>query len=592
LRKENRRTQAWRARLGGAVEQISDVEGDVHALQYSRDGTHLLYEVRPSEAQLAAALDREGRNGFLFDRRFFPSYSPRPTQPADVNFAAIVAGARATASEQSQNLVFAYDTRTRQTRAAKQSEAAELESRGRATAPEGRPTIRGDVVSSAQGARVWTEARDPSRQGGMAPVTIAAQLDDATDPIVCVVAACTSQSIRGLWWLGNGEVLFARDEGFLLNDHALYSWRPGASEPRLLLRTADLFVSQGEGGCSVAATELICLYEGPAQPRRIVAIDAATGATRTIFDPNPPFNFDVGDPPRRLAFRTRGGVESYGYLVLPPGLRRERLPLVIVTYRCGGFLRGGSGDEYPVFPIAARGFAVLCFSVPDVDYERLQVSDWTSYLNWARGVGDPEKRRVQESLETAISQLSEERVIDPDRVAITGLSFGAETVLYALFHMPRLAAAIASGTEFGPSSNFLYGLSGREVLIPWGLGDPASPRWDALSITRNAKAVRAPLLLNVADHEMINALHPSTALRDEHRAVEMYVFPNEYHIKWQPAHRLAIYNRNIDWLNFWLQGGEDPAPAKGEQYKRWRAMRVKQCELFGKEPDAPWYCRR
>jgi hypothetical protein len=43
-------------------------------------------------------------------------------------------------------------------------------------------------------------------------------------------------------------------------------------------------------------------------------------------------------------------------------------------------------------------------------------------------------------------------------------------------------------------------------------------------------------------------------------------------------------------MNFWLQGREDADPAKAEQYKRWRAMRVKRCELF-KGADAPWYCR-
>jgi hypothetical protein len=136
------------------------------------------------------------------------------------------------------------------------------------------------------------------------------------------------------------------------------------------------------------------------------------------------------------------------------------------------------------------------------------------------------------------------------------------------------------------------------VLIPWGLGDPDSPRWDALSITRNAEWARTPLRLNVSDHEMINALHPFTALRDASRSVEMYVFPDEHHVKWQPAHRLAIYNRNIDWLNFWLRGVESDLSKSPDQYVRWRAMRENQCRLFGPNgteraagDDPPWYCQ-
>ncbi|HET9445548.1 MAG TPA: hypothetical protein VFO35_04770, partial [Steroidobacteraceae bacterium] len=44
------------------------------------------------------------------------------------------------------------------------------------------------------------------------------------------------------------------------------------------------------------------------------------------------------------------------------------------------------------------------------------------------------------------------------------------------------------------------------------------------------------------------------------------------------AHRLAVYNRNVDWFRFWLQDIEDPEPGKAEQYERWRKLRQLQCE--------------
>jgi hypothetical protein len=50
------------------------------------------------------------------------------------------------------------------------------------------------------------------------------------------------------------------------------------------------------------------------------------------------------------------------------------------------------------------------------------------------------------------------------------------------------------------------------------------------------------------------------------------------HLKWQPAHRLAIYNRNLDWFRFWLQDIEDPDPAKAAQYAHWRVLRQQQCQ--------------
>lgn len=580
LRKDHGRTQIWRARIDGRrSEQLTRGESDARALAYSADGARILYEVELSAAQIAAGLAREGLSGFRYDQRFFPSYSPLPALPADINFGNL--DQLTTEAQEAQRRVFVYEIARRRERPASESEAAEFAALTAAPAPANREHFRDNAARSPTGALAWTEARDPERQGGMAPLTIVAQPAGAAEPIVCAAPACTSQVLGQLWWRNENEVLFVGREGPSFTDRLLYSWRVGDAAPRLVLRTQDLFASEYEWKCAVAQDRLVCFYEAANQPRRLVAIDLDSGAVNILFDPNPDFaRFDLGAPPQRLEFHSPAGVDNYGYLVLPPHhTPGQRLPLVIVTYRCAGFLRGGVGDEYPVYPFAAQGFAVLCFNAPDTDYERLQRLDWVADQNLARGSGDPEKHRVQEGLDAAIAQLDRMGVIDPDRVGLTGLSFGAETVTYALFHMPRLAAAIASGTEFGPLSPILYGPAGRQAITPWGLDSPTSPRWDALSITRNAARVRAPLLLNVADHEMIDALHPYTALEEAGRAVEMYVYPDEYHIKWQPAHRLSVYNRNIDWMNFWLRNVEDPDPAKASQYEHWRALRERVAAL-------------
>jgi hypothetical protein len=56
----------------------------------------------------------------------------------------------------------------------------------------------------------------------------------------------------------------------------------------------------------------------------------------------------------------------------------------------------------------------------------------------------------------------------------------------------------------------------------------------------------------------------------------MYVYPGEFHTKDQPIHRLAVYERNLDWFDFWLRGVEDPDASKAAQYARWRRMRDRQ----------------
>jgi dipeptidyl aminopeptidase/acylaminoacyl peptidase len=89
----------------------------------------------------------------------------------------------------------------------------------------------------------------------------------------------------------------------------------------------------------------------------------------------------------------------------------------------------------------------------------------------------------------------------------------------------------------------------------------------------NAGKMRTPLLMQLSDDEFIDSLETFTALREHDKPVELYVFRGEHHIKWQPVHRLAIYERNLDWFAFWLQDRVDPDPAKAEQYARWEAMK-------------------
>lgn len=50
----------------------------------------------------------------------------------------------------------------------------------------------------------------------------------------------------------------------------------------------------------------------------------------------------------------------------------------------------------------------------------------------------------------------------------------------------------------------------------------------------------------------------------------VYIYANELHIKNQLRHRYEIYERNLDWFRFWLQGEQDTNPNKREQYSRWQ----------------------
>lgn len=90
------------------------------------------------------------------------------------------------------------------------------------------------------------------------------------------------------------------------------------------------------------------------------------------------------------------------------------------------------------------------------------------------------------------------------------------------------------------------------------------------SVAFNAARLSVPTLLNLADAEFRHALVSIKALRAHAQPVEAYVFPDEEHVKWQPAHRLAIYERNIAWFDYWLLG---IAPLDKVVADRWNGLR-------------------
>ena len=190
-------------------------------------------------------------------------------------------------------------------------------------------------------------------------------------------------------------------------------------------------------------------------------------------------------------------------------------------------------------------------------------------------------------MEAAINRLTDAGIVDRTRVAVTGLSHGAEMVYYAISHTRLFRAAIASGPGWDPmlydlTTDFFRAYSSTQFGLE-SLTFDSHGQWARVSAALNANRVRAPLLINAADSEYAYGMQFVTAIRDQKKPIEMFVYPDEAHVKNQPMHRYEIYTRNVDWLRFWLQDFEDPDPAKSDQYTRWRALRKLQ-SARGTEP--------
>lgn len=322
---------------------------------------------------------------------------------------------------------------------------------------------------------------------------------------------------------------------------------------------------------------LLCTRENAITPRRVAFVDTKSGKISDLFDPNPEFAGIRLGKVERLRWRNNLGLEAWGDLSLPPGYRKgTRFPMVVVQYHSQGFLRGGTGDEYPVHAMAAAGFAVLSLERPapvtSLHPEVKTMEDALKVLSkdWA------ERRSIQSSIETGVKVAIDWGVADPKRLGITGLSDGASSARFALINSDLFKVAAISTCCVDERALTYNGLAVERTFEAMGYPPPAREDpafWKPYSFALNAHILDKPLLMQLADDEYLGALNTFAVLKSAGRPIEMFVYPGEHHNKWQPAHRGAVYTRNLDWFAFWLQDREDPDPAKRGQYERWKALR-------------------
>ncbi|KAK0340820.1 hypothetical protein LTR94_028929, partial [Friedmanniomyces endolithicus] len=226
------------------------------------------------------------------------------------------------------------------------------------------------------------------------------------------------------------------------------------------------------------------------------------------------------------------------------------LPLVIVQYESRGFLRGGTADEYPIQLLAARGFAVLSFNKPKAFALHGPAVTYDEDLQ-ANQKGWIDRRSILSALETIIDRLAHDGIVDPRRVAITGQSDGATTATFALIHSEKFAAAALSTCCEDPSMMIGNGEGYQKWYESFGYpspGDPAKDFWSQSSLAMHAMKRPVPILIQASEEEYRMALNTYEVLRASKWPIEMYIFPSEGHVKFQPAHRLAVYRRVVDWL--------------------------------------------
>ncbi|MGJ4728087.1 Atxe2 family lasso peptide isopeptidase [Luteimonas sp. SDU101] len=566
------KVDVWRASADGAgAEAITTDVADVEAFALEEDGARLAYRVGlPREAVLLAE-EAEYDRGIRIER----------TTPLGQSLfrSGLTEGRLATQRlGQVFNRVSLAATGPMRWKAVDLGAAPGRDPVHLANPPAGPslpPALQGlpnlwQTAHDPHGDRVAALARTGERTAQRRIELGVARGARARELVMCRADACTDAEISGIQWRpGSDEVLFTvtrYDTGF---SQSIHRWDVESGAVHPVAATSGMFGGEGRwspGTCGVSADALACVTADANRPPRLERVDLATGARTVLFDPNQALSWDLaGLDAQPLRWTDAEGRVFSGQLYLARREGDAPPPLFVTYYRCMGFVRGGAGDEWPLAVLAERGVSTLCINAPSFSSDAAERYD----------VG-------LSAVGSAIDLLAAEGRVDRTRVGMGGLSFGSEVTMWTLIHSELLAAASLAS----PTTSQMYYLLGSNIgeeflsllRSNWQLGAPheTPENWQRISPASNLASIGAPVLMQLAEQEYMYGLDYAIPLMRDHRA-DVIVFPHAPHNKFQPRHKLAAYERNLDWFRFWLQGFEDADDLKSEQYAHWTRMRERIC---------------
>ncbi|MGH7911261.1 MAG: prolyl oligopeptidase family serine peptidase [Candidatus Dormibacteraceae bacterium] len=165
--------------------------------------------------------------------------------------------------------------------------------------------------------------------------------------------------------------------------------------------------------------------------------------------------------------------------------------------------------------------------------------------------------RDEQDFFAVLDALVAEGIADPDRLCVTGYSYGGFMTSWLVGHSRRFHRAAAGGvivdllasygtTDMGAALAPLA--TGREPFEDWA-------RYDALSPIRFAGAIETPLLIQHGEQDdrcdMGQAEELFNVLRTRRREVELVRYPGSSHsfpVAGRPSHRAEYQRRIVEWV--------------------------------------------
>ena len=438
-------TQLWRAMADGSGSApLTHSAIDVVDFRIAPDGSSIAFATAAGLAKSEAAIGQEGLSGFHYDDRWSPFAQNEPFPQAPLKRAVKV-----------------LDLANGGIREANASEHAALASDSdliaTAGAPAHGPMEPGLKISA-------TELTGGARAGRVSRAL--AQWGDRNLPR-CSMRRCDAALVAA--GENEGRVSSAAKVGPMPRPQSTSGTSARGSVRRLYL-TDDVLAD-----CAPDGATLICLREGSLEPRRLERLDPATGSARCCSTPIPNSrSLTLGQRPTALlAQRLRHSRRSPTSCCRSATSKGKRYPLVVVQYDTRGFLRGGTGDEYPIQAFANRGYAVLSFKAAGCGRSRQGREEFhrrtaPEPCQFCR----PQERPIL-ARGAASSWRSSPESPTPARSESPGSATGRARSTWALIHSTLFAAAAMSSCCIDTTLAMRVGPAAARRLSERGLSRPA-----------------------------------------------------------------------------------------------------------------------
>jgi len=346
----------------------------------------------------------------------------------------------------------------------------------------------------------------------------------------------------------DGTLVFAAEQAGRTN---LYALDPGAAEPRRLADGGTITAPRvGDDG------HVYCIAQTIGLPPEVHAIrwtgDAHVGAPRdrlTRFTQEAMAGVALGEV-REMNVTGAEGESVQAYLVLPPGHDPARpAPLVNIVH---GGPHGINGDDFHfrwnVHLFAAPGYVVV---TPNFQGSTSWGTDFARRIQ-----GDWADRPFRDVMAVA-DAVVESGLVDPDRTAAIGASYGGYMMAWIAGHTDRFKCIVNHAGVYNTLS--MYATDGTQGRARAFGGEP----WDGLDAIDRVNPARftadmvTPMLVSHGEKDyrvpVTQGLELYGVLKAKGVPARLLYFPDEGHWVLKPHNSIRWYSEVLGWLDRWLE---------------------------------------